>query len=73
MEAIMAYNYYRTIYIQATFSAGLAIGALRSHLVSNGSGCITVGPVRDDYVEIEICTYNSAVMAYAEDQLAAFV
>ena len=73
MEAIMAYNYYRTIYVQATFSAGLAIGALRSHLVSNSSGCITVGLATDGYVEIEICTYNSAVMAYAEDQLAAFV
>lgn len=73
MEAIMAYNHYRTIYIQASFSAGLAIGTLRSHLVSNGSGGLTVGPVKDGYVEVEICTYNSAVMAYAEDQLAAFV
>ena len=69
----MAYNHYRTIYIQASFSAGLAIGTLRSHLVSNGSGGLTVGPVKDGYVEVEICTYNSAVMAYAEDQLAAFV
>jgi hypothetical protein len=69
----MAYNYYRTIYVQASFSAGLAIGTLRSHLVNNNSGCLTVGPVTGGYVEIEICTYNSAVMAYAEDQLAAFV
>ena len=69
----MAYNYYRTIYIQNSFSAGLAIGTLRSHLVSNGAGCLTVGLTVGDYVEVEICTYNSAVMAYAEDQLAAFV
>lgn len=73
MEAIMAYNHYRTIYIQASFSAGLAIGTLRSHLVSNGSGNLFVKTLEDGYVEVEICTYNSAVMAYAEDQLAAFV
>lgn len=73
MEAIMAYNYYRTIYIQQSFSAGLAVGTLRSHLTNNGAGCVTVGPATGGYVEVEICTYTSAVMAYAEEQLAAFV
>ena len=69
----MAYNHYRTIYIQESFSAGLAIGALRSHLVSNGAGCLTVGLAVDGYVEIEVCTYSHLVMSWAEDQLAAFV
>lgn len=69
----MAYNYFRTIYIENTFSAGLAVGSLRSFLAGQEAGNISVGRAEGDRVEIEICTYSPHVMSYAESQLAPFV
>ena len=69
----MAYNYFRTIYIENTFSAGLAVGSLRSFLAGQNAGNVNVGRAEGDHVEIEICTYNSMVMSYAEEKLAPFV
>ena len=69
----MAYNYFRTVYIENTFSAGLAVGSLRSFLAGQNVGNISVGRAEGDHVEIEICTYESVVMSYAEDKLAPFV
>lgn len=69
----MAYNNYKTIYIENTFAAGLVVGSLRSHLAGNGSGELTVKGMCDGSIVVEVATYNSAVMSYVEDMLAAFV
>lgn len=69
----MAYNYYKTIIVEATFEAGLVLGGLRSHLAANGSGELNAKKFSDGYAEVEIATYNPLVMSYAEDKLAPFV
>ena len=69
----MPYNYYKTIYIHNTFEAGVAVGSLRSHLAGQGSGEANYKLIEGGYVEVEIATYNSLIMSYAEDRLAAFV
>ena len=69
----MAYNNYKTIYIENTFSAGLIVGSLRSHLAANDSGELTVKGMCDGSIVVEVATYNSAVMSYVEDMLAAYV
>lgn len=69
----MAYNYFRTLYIEDTFSAGLAVGSLRAHLAANNSGGLTVKRAAGGLIEVEIATYNPLVMSYAEDMLAAYV
>lgn len=64
---------YKTIIVNKSFGAGLALGGLRSHLAANGSGELTITKDRDDYVEVEVATYNPLVMSYVEDKLAAYV
>ena len=53
--------------------AGVAVGSLRSHLAGQGSGEVNYKLVEDGYIEVEIATYNPAVMSYAKDRLAAYV
>lgn len=69
----MPYNYYKTVYIQNTFEAGVAVGSLRSHLAGQGSGEVSYKRMEGGYIEVEIATYNSQIMSYAEDRLAAYV
>ena len=69
----MHYNLYKTIYVENTFAAGVAVGSLRSHLAGQGSGELNVLATCGDTVEVQIATYNSLVMSYAEDRLADFV
>jgi hypothetical protein len=69
----MSYNYYKTVYIQNTFEAGVAVGSLRSHLAHQGAGEANYKQTGDGYIEVEIATYNPLVMSYAEDKLADFV
>lgn len=69
----MPYNYYKTVYIQNTFEAGVAVGSLRSHLAHQGAGEANCKQTEDGYIEVEIATYNPLVMSYAEDRLADFV
>ena len=69
----MPYNYHKTVYIQNTFEAGVAVGSLRSHLAHQGAGEANYKRIEGGYIEVEIATYNSLVMSYAEDRLAAFV
>ena len=69
----MHYNYYKRIYIENTFAAGLAVGSLRSHLAGQGAGELNIIDATSDHVEIEIATYSPLVMDYAEDRLAAYV
>jgi hypothetical protein len=69
----MAYNNYKTIYIENSFTAGLVVGSLRSHLASSGSGELTVKGMNDGSIVVEVATYNTAVMSYVEDMLSAFV
>lgn len=69
----MPYNCYKTIYVQNTFEAGVAVGSLRSHLAGQGSGEANYKLVEGGYIEVEIATYNPLIMSYAEDRLAAYV
>lgn len=69
----MPYNYYKTIYIHNSFEAGVAVGSLRSHLAHQGAGEANYKRTGDGYIEVEIATYNSQIMSYAEDRLAAYV
>ena len=69
----MHYNYYKTVIVEKTFAAGVAVGSLRSHLAGQGSGEANIVKELDDAVEVEIATYNPMIMSYAEDQLAPFV
>ena len=69
----MHYNHYKTLYVENTFAAGVAVGSLRSHLAGQGAGELNIIKQADDCVEVEIATYNPLVMSYAEDKLAAYV
>ena len=69
----MHYNYYKTVIVENTFKAGVAVGELRSHLAGQGSGEANIVDSNENYVEVEIATYNPLIMSYAEDQLAPFV
>lgn len=69
----MPYNYYKTVYVKKTFEAGVAVGSLRSHLAHEGAGEAKYKQTGDGYIEVEIATYNSQIMSYAEDRLAAYV
>ena len=69
----MPYNYYKTVYVQDTFEAGVAVGSLRSHLAGQGAGEANYKRTGDGYIEVEIATYNPQITSYAEDRLAAYV
>ena len=64
---------YKTVYVQNTFEAGVAVGSLRAFLAGQSAGELTVIRELEDSVEVEIACYSHLVMAYAESQLAAFV
>lgn len=64
---------YKTIIIENTFRAGVAVGSLRSFLAGQGAGELNIVDSNESYVEVEIAVHNPAVMAYAEDRLADFV
>lgn len=64
---------YKTIIIENTFKAGVAVGSLRSHFASQGCGEVNIIDSNENYVKVEIAVYNPLIMAYAEDRLADFV
>lgn len=64
---------YKTIIVENTFKAGVAVGSLCSHLAGQGSGEVNIVDSNDNYVEVEIAVYNPLIMSYAEDRLADFV
>lgn len=64
---------YKTVIIENTFRAGVAVGSLRSFLAGQGAGELNVVDSNENYVEVEIATYNPLTMSYAEDRLADFV
>jgi hypothetical protein len=64
---------YKTVIVENTFRAGVAVGSLRSHLAGQGSGEVNIVDSNDNYVEVEIAVYNPLIMGYAEDRLADFV
>ena len=64
---------YKTIIVENTFKAGVAVGSLRSHFASQGCGEVNIVDSNENYVKVEIAVYNSLAMSYAEDKLADFV
>ena len=64
---------YKTIIVENTFKAGVAVGSLRSRLAGQGSGEVNIVDSNDNHVEVEIAVYNPLIMSYAEDRLADFV
>ena len=64
---------YKTFYIDKTFSAGVAVGALRSLFAGQSCGEVKIVRELGDSVEVEVACGNPLVMAYAEDKLAEFV
>ena len=64
---------YKTVIIENTFEAGVAVGSLRSFLAGQGAGELKIVNSNESYVEVEIAAYNPAVMSYAQDRLADFV
>lgn len=64
---------YKTIVIENTFKAGVAVGSLRSHFAGQGCGEINVVDSNENYVEVEVAVHNPLIMSYAEDCLAAYV
>lgn len=64
---------YKTVYVENTFEAGVAVGSLRSFLAGQGAGELNVVASGADCVEVEIACYSHLVMAYAEERLADFV
>ena len=69
----MHYNYYKTVFVEKTFAAGVAVGSLRAHLAGQGAGEANIVKEHDGIVEVEIATYNPLIMRYAEEKLAPFV
>jgi hypothetical protein len=64
---------YKTITVENTFEAGVAVGSLRSHFAGQGCGEVNVVASGEGCVEVEISAYNPLTMSYAEDRLADFV
>jgi hypothetical protein len=64
---------YKTIIVENTFKAGVAVGSLRSHFASQGCGEVNIVNSNENHVEVEISAYNPLIMSYAEDRLADFV
>lgn len=69
----MPYNYYKTVYVEKSFAAGVAVGSLRAQLAGQHAGAVNIITNHDDKIEVEIATYNPLIMSYAEDRLAAYV
>lgn len=64
---------YKTIIVENTFEAGVAVGSLRSHFAGQGCGEVNVVASGEGCVEVEISAYNPLIISYAEDRLADFV
>ena len=64
---------YKTFYIENTFSAGVAVGSLRSLFAGQSCGEVKIVRELGDSVEVEVACGNPLVMAFAEDKLAEFV
>jgi hypothetical protein len=64
---------YKTIYVERTFEAGVAVGSLRAFLAHAGAGELNVSSDLGDKMEVEIRVFNPLIMSYAEDRLAAYV
>lgn len=64
---------YKTIIIENTFKAGVAVGSLRSHFASQGCGEVNIVDSDENYVAIEIVACGPLIMSYAERKLADFV
>lgn len=64
---------YKTITVENTFKAGVAVGSLRSHFAGQGCGEVNIVDSNENYVEVEIAASNPLIMSYAEDRLADFV
>lgn len=65
--------YYKTIIVDRTFAAGVAVGSLRAFLAHSGSGEATVVRAMEGAMEVEIAVHNPLTLRYAEEQLAAYV
>ena len=64
---------YKTVIIENTFKAGVAVGSLRSHFASRECGEVKITDLSEDCVTVEIAAYSPLIMAYAEARLADFV
>ena len=64
---------YKTVIVENTFKAGVAVGSLRSHFAGQGCGEVNVVDSNESYVKVEISAHNPLTMSYAEDRLAAYV
>lgn len=64
---------YKTITVENTFAAGVAVGSLRNFLAHASAGELNIGEEAGGYIEIEIHALNPLIMSWAEKQLAAFV
>lgn len=64
---------YKTIIVENTFKAGVAVGSLRSHFASQGYGEVNIVDSNENCVKVEIAAYSPLIMSYAEDRLADFV
>lgn len=65
--------YYKTILVERTFEAGVAVGSLRAFLAHAGAGELIITGDLSDTMEVELRVFNPLIMRYAEEQLAAFV
>ena len=64
---------YKTVIIENTFKAGVAVGSLSSHFAGNGCGEVHIVDSNENYVKVEIAAYSPLIMTYAEARLADFV
>lgn len=64
---------HKTITVENTFAAGVAVGSLRNFLANLSVGELNIAKEADGYIEIEIQAPNPLIMSWAEKQLAAFV
>ena len=64
---------YKTVIIENTFEAGVAVGSLRSFLAGQGAGELNIVARGEGCVEVEIAVHNPLTMSYVEDRLADFV
>ncbi len=64
---------YKIFYVEKTFSAGVAVGSLRSFFTGQSCGEVHILHELGDSVEVEVTCENPLAMAFAEDKLAEFV
>jgi hypothetical protein len=63
---------YKTVYVQKTFDAGVAVGSLKSFLAHANAGELVVTEL-DGVMQVELYIHNPLAVGWAEAQLAAFV